>query len=71
MPAEEVIEHSLLEDALKTYINKGIKEIYGLTILEFLELPFGLSKLFIKLANDEGAKKSAIASDIEKQFSQK
>lgn len=65
---EDVNNGSLLEEAVKTYVVRGIKDLYGLNLIEFLELPLDIVELLFEISGQELAKKSATLSDVEKQF---
>ena len=58
----------MLEEAIRTYLNKGIKEIYGYTLNEFLELPIDIVDLLTTIANEEGTKKASTLNAIENEF---
>lgn len=65
---EDINGGSLLEEAIQTYVSRHIKDIYGLSLVEFLELPIDVMELMFGIADKESAKKSNTLSDVEKQF---
>lgn len=66
--AEEINKDSLLEQSMVNYIKKGIKELYGISYIEFLELPHDVVELMISVANVEMIEKNKAVSDIEKEL---
>lgn len=66
--AEETLSNSLLSDAIRSYLSNGIKELYDINLLEYLELPFGYSKLFLEIASEENNKKNKIINNLNNSF---
>jgi len=65
---EDINTDSLLEESIRTYVSKGIKDIYGLSLIEFLELPIDVIRMMFDIASDEQAKKNKTLSELESQF---
>lgn len=47
---------------------KGIKELYGLSLIEFLELPIDIIAMLMTIASEEQHKKRATFDEVEKSF---
>ncbi len=67
-PAENINDYSLLEESMRTYISKGIKDKFGLSYTEFLELPLDIIEIMIRIGDEDLAKRSAELTEIERQF---
>lgn len=67
-PSEDINEGSILEETLRMYVLKGIKEVFHLNVLEFLELPADIVQMMFTIADEEQTKKSTTLSQIEQQF---
>jgi hypothetical protein len=59
---------SLMETILRIYIAKNIREIYGLSIAEYLEMPVDVVDMLNRSADEENRRKSNIAASVEQQF---
>lgn len=66
--SEDINKGSLLKEAFSMYISRGIKDIYGLSILEFLELPKDIVELMFLVADEEPAKKAKAIAELEKEL---
>lgn len=66
--AENTIKDSMLEETLKTYANRNIKDIFGLTVLEFLELPMDVVSLMLDIADQISAKKEGDIDGIQRDL---
>lgn len=69
-PSENINTDSLLESAIRTYVKRGIKDLYGLTLVEYLELPMDLCEMLLKLADEELATKTRAMASLESQLKQ-
>ncbi len=69
-PAEELVDDSMLEEAIRVYTKRGIRELYDLSITEFLDLPKHVVNLLIKISDEAGLQKQQIAAGIEKELNQ-
>lgn len=69
-PAEELIDDSLLEEAVRSYIARGVRDLYNLSIVEFLELPQHVVNLLVKIADESMSKKHVQASALERELGQ-
>jgi len=67
-PSENINDGGLLEEAVRTYTSRGIKDIYGLTLIDFLELPRDIIEMLVTIADEIQTKKSSIISNIEKEL---
>jgi hypothetical protein len=67
-PAEDINDGSLLEEAIRSYLNKNIKDLYGLSMTEFFDLPVDVISLMISIGDEIMSKKSSTLDSIEKQF---
>ena len=61
---------SALYEAIETYHNKGIKELFGLSIKEYLDLPNEICIKLMEVANKNTQKNNTILSSIEKDMQQ-
>ncbi len=64
-PAEDINAGSFLEDSMRLYISRGIKDIYGLNFIEFMELPRDIIRMMLDIASEESSRKAAAISQIE------
>lgn len=62
---EENTSTSRLYMTIEAYKNKGIKDMFGLNLIEFLDLPSELCIYLMELANKEGAKNQNILSNLD------
>lgn len=69
-PAEEQIDDSLLEEAIRSYTKRNIRDLYSLNIVEFLDLPMHVVNLLIKIADEAGSQKHQTAMAIERELNQ-
>ena len=67
-PAEDINKESLLEEAIRTYVAKGIGDLYRLSLTEFLELPIDIVQMLITIASEEQHKKKSAMDEAEKAF---
>lgn len=56
--AEEVNTHSLFEEAAKRYVAAKIRDYFGLSFFEYLELPKDRIELLHQVAMDENRRKN-------------
>jgi hypothetical protein len=52
-PSEDINDGSLLEEAIRTYVGRNIKETYGLNVIEFLDLPVDIMEMMIQIADEQ------------------
>lgn len=69
--AEDYTTGSLLEEAIKTYVSRGIKDLYGLDLEKFLDLPIDIIDVLVSIAGVNQSEKQDIMSDIQKEMKQK
>lgn len=67
-PAENTIEHSLLEEAIRTFIKHNIGDMFKLSLLEFLELPMDVVQILIRVASDAVMQKNQLVSNVEREL---
>lgn len=63
--AEENTSTSSLYEAIDTYQRNGIKEIFGLSLKEYLDLPTEICIKLLESASNEFSKKSNVISGLE------
>ena len=67
-PSEDINDGSLLEEACHAYISKGIKDLFGLSLLEFLELPIDVVDMLFNISNEQQSEKAKTLAEVERQF---
>ena len=67
-PSEDIIEGSLLEQSCHSYIAKGIKDLFGLSLIEFLELPIDVVDLLYSISSEQQSEKAKTLAEVERQF---
>lgn len=67
---ENINDDSLLESVMRMYVVKSIKDIFGLSLVEYLDLPIDIVEMLNGIADKENTKKANVVSNIEKQFNQ-
>ena len=67
-PEEDIIKGSLLEESIKTFYLRNIKETFGLNYLEYIELPRYVCDIMADVGKDMLKKKSNIAADVQKEL---
>lgn len=65
---EDVNEQSQFQSIVHSYHIRGIKDLFGLNLIEFLELPMDIVDMLFTLASEINAKKAATLNDVENQF---
>jgi hypothetical protein len=68
--AEDNTTTSALYEAIETYHHKGIKDLFGLSIKEYLDLPNEICIKLMEVANKNTQKNNTILSSIEKDMQQ-
>jgi len=66
--SEDINTGSLLEEAIRTYTVRGIKDLYGLNVLEFLELPIDVIEMMFEISEEEQARKAKGLANVEAEF---
>lgn len=59
---------SLTEEAIRTYIIKDIKNVYGLSLIEFLELPKDIIEMMFIIDEEEKANKKKLMDELEENL---
>lgn len=65
---ENTIDGSPLDSIMRTYISKNIRETFGISCLEFLDLPRDTIELMVEIANEEIKKKQPALDELTKEF---
>lgn len=68
-PSEDVNTNSRLEEMMRTYLKKGIYESYGLSFIEFMDLPIDIVEMLINVSDEHRSKQPPLPdfSDIGKE----
>lgn len=66
--AEDNTTTSNLYEAIDTYQKNGIKEIFGLSLNEYLDLPTEICIKLLESASTEYSKKSSVINGLEKDL---
>lgn len=66
--SEDINLDSLLEEAIRTYVKRDIKEIYHLSLVEFLDLPIDVIQVMLDIATEHTREKTNAISDVEKSL---
>lgn len=69
-PSEDYNTGSLLEQSMSSYIRKGIKELFNISYIEYMELPHDVMELMHDVANKEISVKKSQIDQIEKEMGQ-
>ena len=64
--AEDVNKLSVLESFIRNYGAKDINNIFGLNLIEYLELPFDIAEMIVDVANDRQLEKVKQIQKIQK-----
>lgn len=67
-PAEDINTGSYLEDSMRLYISRGIKDTYGLNFIEFMSLPRDIIRMMMEIASEENSRKATVISQIEQEI---
>lgn len=67
-PSEEIVENSLLEEAIYMFVKNKIKDTFGISLIEFFNLPLDVIKLLVKISNEEHSSSNALSENIEKEL---
>ena len=70
-PGEDQVHLPRLRNNMMHYVKKGIKEIYGITFLEFMALPPYIIDEMMEFCKTEQAIKQTEIAAIEKSFGKK
>lgn len=69
--SEDICETSSLTEAIENYHGRGIKELFGLSVVEYLNLPSDVCLTLMIIANREAAKKSVLANKMVSELAKK
>jgi hypothetical protein len=67
-PCENINQNGLLEQIIRAYSKRGIKDVFGLNIQEFLDLPMDIAEMLMKVADEHRAANQQTLSEIEKEM---
>lgn len=67
-PAEDFTDCSLLSTYFRQYVRKGIKNLFGLNVTEFMELPRHITEMMFEIADEEASKKAKVVDELENEF---
>lgn len=65
---EDINEHSQLGAVIRSYHGRGIKELFGLNLIEFLELPIDIVDMLFTISSEIQNKKASTLNQVEDQF---
>ena len=65
---EDVNTNSQLETVLRSYHTRGVKDLFGLSIIEFLELPMDVVDMLFTICSEIQASKSSTLNQVEEKF---
>lgn len=68
---EENTTTSRLYSTIEAFKNKGIKDLFGLNLVEFLNLPSEYCTLLLEIANKEGNKNQSILDNLNNTINKK
>ena len=66
--AENVIDNSLIEEAMRKYMDFGIKDKFGLPFDDFMAYPREYVELMYKIASEDSDKRAQALSNVERQM---
>lgn len=66
--SEDINKGSLLEDAIKSFVFRNIKDTYGLDILDYLNLPMDVCELLTEASIEHLKSKNNQLENIEDEF---
>jgi hypothetical protein len=64
--SEDYSADSLLEECIRTYRAKSVQQYFGLSLVEFMELPVDIVAMLLSEATDLQSKDSAQVDDIDR-----
>jgi len=67
-PCEDPNDGSLLETMMRLYIVKNIREVYGMSLTDYLDMPMDVIDMMNKLADQENKSKANAVGNIEEEF---
>ena len=65
---EDFTKGSLLEEMMNLYLVKRIKSIFGISFIDFMELPRDVIQLMFAVSETDAAKKTAEMTQLEQSF---
>jgi len=69
--SEDYCTESLVDDSMRTYIHRSIKEFFGLSYLEFIDLPRDIIETMLTVVDEEKAKKYHDMTELEEDIKNK
>ena len=65
---ENVMSGSVLERSIERYLESGLKEIYGMSLNEYMEIPMDYMEVLIKLSDKEKKRRAESLKEIEEKM---
>lgn len=69
--AENVVNNSLLEEALQLYESNHIYDHFRITVMEFLDLPSDYIETMVKVAQQSAKQQNTVIDGLEREFNKK
>ena len=66
--AENVLDNSLLEEAMRKYVEFGIKDKFGLAFDDFMAYPREYVEMMYKIVAEDASKRSQAINEIEREI---
>ncbi len=67
-PQEDLIKHGLLDESIRNFPLRNIKETFGLNYLEFMNLPSYVCEIMTEVAREELKRKATMAQGIQSEL---
>lgn len=61
-PAEDITSNTMLESRISKFASSGVKDVLGLNLKEYMNLPTDICDMLCRVATTELSKKSAITN---------
>lgn len=70
---QDVNENSGIKKVIRSYVENNIQQDYGLTLLEFMDLPIDITQMLVTMSQEHKSKKQSMVNSAinqaEKDFS--
>jgi hypothetical protein len=67
-PSEDINDSGLLELVIRRYVEKDIRNVFGLNLEEFLNLPMDIAEMLMDISNDNREIKRQTLDKIENEL---
>lgn len=67
-PSESINEGGVLENVIRNYSQRAIKDVFGLNLKEFLDLPRDITEMLMRIADEHRATAQHTLANIEKEM---